>query len=240
MSMKRFAWFVALMATAVLAGSSSGDYQSSLGPGQTTVIDNPAPDDICPGATFKINGDGSYENGYAWEYIGNLPPYYGAWAEGFTMDPGNAGVCGIRVDLTQTGNQDDWLMDVYVWDAFGGNPNNILSMTPGVNPGPIAIWPEISQHDIDINDIYVAGDYFVGEWGNWFPVTGWYIAADEDGPADGLPRTNIAPGIGYTTGWNHVNVAFPHCQDLGIGTYEVETVVPVRETSWGSVKSLYR
>ena len=131
-------------------------------------------------------------------------------------------------------------MDVYVWDASGGNPNNILSMTPGVNPGPIAIWPEISRHDIDIDDTYVEGEYFVGEWGNWI-VVGWYIAADENGPADGLPRTNIAPGIGYPTGWNHPNVVFPHCHDLGIGTYEVETVVPVpvRGKSWGAVKNLY-
>ena len=241
-SLKKFAWFFVLMATAGLAGPGNGDNQHSLGPGQTTVIDNPSPDDICPGAIFKTNDDGSYENGYAWQYAGDAAPYYGAWAEGFTMDYDLLAVCGMRFALTQVGNQDGWLMDVYVWDASGNNPNNVISMTPGINPGAVAMWPQISQHDININDASMGGDYFVGYWANWIgAAAGWYLAADENGFGGGLPRTNFAPGTGYPTGWNHPNLAFPNCMDLGIGTYENYGIdpVPVRENTWGAVKNLY-
>ena len=38
------------------------------------------------------------------------------------MDVPNGAVCGMKFGLTQVGNQDGWLMDVYVWDAAGDNP----------------------------------------------------------------------------------------------------------------------
>ena len=115
-------------------------------------------------------------------------------------------------------------------------------MTLGINPGTIGIWPQITQHDVEIDDVCLDGDYFVGWWGSWVSaVNGWYVAADENGIGGGIPRTNIAPAIGYPTGWNHPNLAFPACVDLGVGTYEIECggVVPAQEGTWGAIKALY-
>lgn len=240
--MKRLSLLLALIV--VVASGALAANHVAVGPGHGVVIENPNPDTICPGATFKRNDDGSYENGYAWAYSGVVAPYYGAWAEGFTMDPGNTAVCGMQFGLTQVGGQDGWHMDVYVWDAAGSNPNNVLSVTTNVLPGTIAMWPQISQHDVDINDTAAAGNYFVGWWPTWVgTANGWYVAADENGFGGGLPRTNIAPGIGFPTGWQHPNVVstFAGCQDLGIATYEVTgTPVPTSTTTWGAIKSLYQ
>jgi len=239
--MKKLALLFALMA--MVAGVAGAANTVAVGPGHGVVVQNPNPDTICPGATFKTNDDGSYENGYAWAYNGVAAPYYGAWAEGFTMDPGMGAVCGMKFGLTQVGSQDSWHMDVYVWDAAGGSPNNVICVTTGVNPGTIGMWPTITQHDIDIADCCVSGDYFVGWWPNWVGTgNGWYVAADENGFGGGLPRTNIAPGIGFPTGWNNPNVVstFAGCQDLGIGTYEVACGgTPTEAKTWGAIKSLY-
>ena len=70
---------------------------------------------------------------------------------------------------------------------------------------------------------------------------GWYVASDENGFGGGLPRTNIAPGIGFPTGWNHPNVVstFAGCQDLGIAVYEIGGPIPAQTTTWGAIKNLY-
>ena len=246
--MKIPALLFALSSMAVLAGGASAADFLSVGPGQASVIDGPSPDDICPGSFFKTNDDGSYENGYTWAYGGLTAPYYGAWAEGFTLDSNAQAVCGLKLALTQIGNQDGWLMDLYVWDAAGGDPGNVISMTAGVDPGPIGIWPTVTQHDLTVPDYAVEGDYFVGWWPNWIGTgPGWYVAADENGPGGGIPRTNIAPGIGWPTGWCHPGLAFPACQDLGIGVYESpqapipppDPPVPTQEGTWGALKAFY-
>ena len=66
------------------------------------------------------------------------------------------------------------------------------------------------------------------------------LGRDLDGPG-GCAMTNIAPGIGYPTGWQNVSVTWGPTQALGIGA-EVTPCdpVPTMESSWGRVKSLYR
>ena len=49
---------VALAGPAVAANTASTGFSTD-----TVVIDKPNPDDNCPGAVFKTNDDGSYENG---------------------------------------------------------------------------------------------------------------------------------------------------------------------------------
>jgi hypothetical protein len=151
-------------------------------------------------------------------------------------------------------------MDVYIWEsAVGGNPppgpdpGNVLCMIPGVSPGPVAFWPSISQHNIQIC-CETNGEHFAGFWGDFqVGACGWFIASDEDGPALGNPRTKIAPGIGYPTGWQHPNVVptFAGCKALGIrvfrgpGECELTSGTPdpdapvARKTTWGTIKALY-
>lgn len=47
---------------------------------------------------------------------------------------------------------------------------------------------------------------------------GWFVATDEDGPS-GYPWTNVAPGIGFPTGWQHAADIFGACQSFGFGVY---------------------
>lgn len=241
--MKKLSLLFALLGVLALVGSAAAADTASTGYSEnTTIINNPTPDDICPGAVYKCNDDGSFENGYAWAYAGVVTPYYGAWAEGYTLDAGQTMVCGMQFFLTQVGAQAGQTMDVYVWDDAGSNPNNVISVLVGVTPGTIAMWPAISGHDVDITDVVVPANYFIGWWPNW-PGTGngWYVASDENGFGGGIPRTNIAPGIGYPTGWNNPNVVstFAGCMDLGICTYEVGGGTPAQENTWGAIKALY-
>jgi len=204
-----------IAATIAATGAAATDF-SSIGPGDGVIV--PGPDvNPCPPSSFFLNADGSYEGGYAWQYAGIVPPYYGAFAEGF----GHIGtICGVQLALTQVGDYSDYPIDVYVWASDGSNPDYVLSVTTGIHVGPPAVWPSISLHDIAITDTGVSGcDCFVGFWGNWpGAFAPWYLGADLDGP-DGLPRTNIAPGIGYPSGWQHPSVVWGPTAALGIGAY---------------------
>jgi hypothetical protein len=183
----------------------------------TTVIEVPGPEGgvDCANAPLFQQDDGTFENGYAWSNQGVVAPDYGAWAECYD----NRFVCEGHFILTQTGGQAGQTMDVYVWDDDGtGNPGNVICAVTDVDPGPIALWPSLSAHKVALN-CCTPGPHFIGWWGNWPGQTNaWFIASDENGLGLGCPRTNVAPGIGYPTGWQHPNVVptFALCQDLGL------------------------
>lgn len=168
----------------------------------------------CTG-TERFDFDGSFENGYAWSYGGVTRPYYGAFAEAF--DLGSAQLNCASFWFTDIGKYQHQTMDVYVWDGGVTRlPGLVLAMVPGVDPGPVAIWPEISRHDVEIN-VQVPGEFAVGYWGNWpGQDNGWFVAADLNGWG-GHPWTMIAPGIGYPTGWNDPSLVWGPIRALGIG-----------------------
>jgi hypothetical protein len=232
--MKKLAVMFALLG--VVAGVASAADVSSVGPGQGVVV--PSTDtNPCPGSILWNNIDGSFENGYAWSFGGAVAPNYGAWAEGYN---GIGTVCGVQLALTTVAGTSA-TVDAYVWASDGTNPTSVLSLTPALPVTGIGLWPNVTTHDINVVDAAVSGDYFVGFWGIWPGAQNlFYIASDEDG-FGGSPRTNIAPGIGYPTGWNSPTVIpnFAGCQALGIGAYLLEGPVPVQETSWGAIKNLY-
>ncbi len=102
-----------------------------------------------------------------------------------------------------------------------------------------AIWPSFTLADINTTDETVAGNFFVGYWGEWpGAIAGWFIGADLDG-FGGMPRTNIAPGIGYPTGWNDVSIIWGPTQAIGLGAYVLTGPVPVANKTWGQIKNLY-
>lgn len=197
------------------AGSAN---RTSLGPGHGRAVPHPERSNPCLGSQLYANYDGSFENGYCWQYGGIVPPYYGAFAERHSV---TGDLCGIQLALsTLEGMQTDQTMDLYVWSSDGVNPANVLAIMPGVNPCTIDIWPNVTIVDIPLGSIQATGDIFLGFWGNWPGAwAGWYVAADLDGFGGGGPRTNIAPGIGYPTGWQHVEVVWGPTQALGIGAW---------------------
>ncbi len=238
--MKKLSTLFALLGVIVFAGGAAAlQTANSVGVGHGIVLPHPSDTNPCPGSTLMLNADGSYENGFAWQYGGVVPPYFGAFAEGYTAT-GTA--CGMQLSLsTLSGYYTGQVLDAFVWDAAGGNPNNVLTMTTGVAITPPAVWPNITLHDIDVTDAAVSGDFFIGYWGNWpGQLSGWFVGADLDG-FGGLPRTNVAPGIGYPTGWQDPSVIWGPTQALGIGAYVVEgpPPVPTEAQTWGRIKQLY-
>jgi hypothetical protein len=228
--------------------AGAAQYARSVGPAQGTLV---LPRDESPQCGYlRINSDATYENGYAWGYL-NPTRYYGAFAECFLGQ--HPEVCSLVFDLTGVGYPRHTL-DALVWDDDAGMPGTVLCVTPDVDPGPIALWPDISRHIIDLNPkCYPETAWWAGFWGNWGPhgmdEPGFYIAADVDGTGPGgCPFTNIEPGIGYPTGWHDVSVVWGPTRALGIGI-EAHTLLPAAVpipgaagefTSWGKVKGLYR
>jgi hypothetical protein len=220
-------------------GTAAATHNGSVGPGHGIVL--PSPDENpCDGAaTLQLNFDASAENGYCWDlYGGRVPPYYGAFAECYNW---TGHVCGIELWLTGLGYVCD-PCDLYVWEDAGGVPGNILGMTPGVDPCPIATWPQITVRDLGVGCVDVNGPFWVGYW-EWAVSApcGYFIAADTNGFGS-CPFTNIAPGIGYPTGWVHVTEVWGPTSAVGIGAWCGEGPcgpVPTRETTWGAVKRLY-
>jgi hypothetical protein len=201
----------------------------------------------CPPATLCLNFDGSAENGYCWQYGGIVPPYYGAFAE--CCDIGNACLCGVRLLLTGIGYPCR-PCDLYVWADAGGCPGRVLGMTAGANPCPVATWPSISTHDLALfGPVGVNGLVWFGYWADYSTaMCGYFVAADTNG-FGGCPYTNIAPGIGYPTGWNNVSVVWGPTQAIGIGVWAFPfdpqnpcwgPPTPVQESTWGRIKHLYR
>jgi len=228
-----------LFALLLMAGAASAADFSSTGVGVGVLVPS-ADENPCPGSELLCNDDGGFENGYAWQYGGIVAPDYGAFAEGYEIT--ESSVCGVQLKLTQVGNFVGQSCDVYVWDSDGTNPNNVLAVATGVVVSAPAQWPSISNHDVDTPDIAeMTGGVFVGYWGNWPGAgSGYYVAADQDG-FGGLPRTNIAPGIGYPTGWNDPSVVWGTTQALGLCAYvSGEPPIPVENATWGEIKNLYK
>jgi hypothetical protein len=234
--MKKLAVLFALLGVAaMITGASAKQNIGSVGRGHGVAIHN-HDTNPCPGSSLMQNYDGSAENGYCWQYGGEVAPDYGSFAEGYNA---TGVVCGVALWLSQGGAYTPGpVVDVRVYGSDGNNPTTVLGVTTGLNPGAIGMWPTISQCDLAIGNVNVAGDFFVGYWGNW-PNGGcqFYCAADLNG-FGGLPRTNIAPGIGYPTGWNDPSIVWGTTMAMGVGAY-VTTVVPVQTTSWGAIKHLY-
>ena len=117
----------------------------------------------------------------------------------------------------------------------------VLSVTQDYAISGVGFWPTVTTFDLNTNDAQADGSgFFVGYWPQSFvgvPAQ-FGCAMDQDG-FGGVPRTNIAPGIGYPTGWNHPSVAGYALQAFGIGGWG-GGIVPTLETTWGQVKLLYR
>lgn len=230
--MKKLATLFAVLALVGLANAANF---GSVGYSDDTIIEGDQSDQ-CTG--FLIyNHDFSFENGYCWQLQGTAPPYYGAWGEGF--DVGDANIeCGVYW-LTQIGYYMGQPMDAYVWSGgVAGPPNGVLCVVPGIVGLNIGFWPTCTMNEVEIG-CCVRSDFTVGYWADFADeVCGWYVCADENGFA-GFPWTNIAPGIGYPTGWQHPRVAFPAAVSLGLGATFTDTPTPAQSQTWGAIKALF-
>ncbi len=236
--MKRWLIIALALSLGTVSALAAGS-RHSASPGIGTYVpqrqDNP-----CPGSSLLLTFDGSPEDASAWLGVGVAPPYYGAWAEGYDA---LGTVCGIRYYFTAVEGYSTpgMTMDAYLFDSDGSNPTTVLTVNTGIDPGSIPYWNDFTSVDVAMTDTPVNGPFFVGFWGDWPGAEwpGWYTCFDLDGP-QGMSRTNIAPGIGYPTGWQDVSTIFEPIRNLGIGAYVMSSPVPVARSTWGAIKSLYR
>lgn len=235
--MKKLVTLVALAALTVGVAQAAEHQKvyNGVDPVETNLIMNQSDGGCNP---VIINSDETYENGGAWIYGGVVAPTYGAWAECFS---GSCDLCELVYDFTSIpGAQAGQSLDGYVWDDAGGEPGNVLLADFGNVPGPIAFFPSFSRHSFAISGA-VGGNFWVGYWPNWpGQFLGWFTSFDQNG-FQGCPRTNIAPGIGYPTGWQDVNIVgtFSGTQSLGIGYSCGGNPVATEKTTWGAIKDLY-
>jgi len=234
--MKKMSALLAIAAIVSVSAANAAEYgkvYNGTEPVDTNLIINSEDGTGC--GTLNLNADGSYENGFCWQYGGLVAPYYGAFAECYSA---NGNVCSVVLDLTQIGLHAGQTADVYVWEDGGGAPGNVLGVVTGYLPSGIAFWPSLSRHVADVS-VAVAGNFWAGYWGNWpNGACAWYVGADLDG-FGGCPYTNIAPGIGYPTGWQNASIVWGPTQALGIGVELGDGPVPTENTTWGAIKNLY-
>ena len=228
---------IVLIAALSLAALTSGASNfESLGYSDETTIVGPGTD-ACASGVLIHDHDGSFENGYAWQYEGCRSPYYGAFGEGYDLRAGSV-ACGVYWLSSLAGFFPPNVADCYIWDGgVGSEPGDVLAVLPGVDVGPIGLWPYCTQHDVDMN-VAVDGAFTIGLWGPWPGQLCWYfVAADENGPG-GRPWTCIAPGTGYPSGWQDPAIVWPNAKSLGCGVY-FEQGTPAEGETWGAVKALY-
>ncbi len=230
----------ALLAVLALAGfAANAQNFSSTGYSDQTTIIEPEPDD-CAGGHLSYNHDDSFENGYCWQYGGTVPPYYGAFGEGYSLGRGGV-ICGAFW-LTQLGYFNGRPADLYVWEGGVTAPPGLVE---GVVFGQvfqnIATWPLISRHVVNMY-IGACGEFTIGYWADFSAETcQWFCAADQNG-FGGHPWTNVAPGMGYPTGWQDPSPIWGPTQSLGFGSWfdpDFTCGSPVEAETWGSIKSLF-
>ncbi len=190
------------------------------------------------GRTTWMHSDGTYEDGYAWEYGGCEPPDFGSFAERYE---GCRQIVAIVLDLSSV-LPECLPLDAYVWADDDGAPGEVLEVLLDVIVVGMAQWPRYSRHFIDLPEpLYAEGTWWVGFWGQWPAYEpSYYVGADLNGPGGGSPMTKIAPGQGYPEGWQNVAVRWGPTAALGIGAEVAESPSPVSCEAWGAIKALFQ
>lgn len=242
-----------LLALCCVTGPGQATDVASVGPTSSPGSIECYPDDDCYYELHQHHDD-TFENGYAWSYAGIDPPYYGAFGEAYEPSwlndefgggarPQNTypdGVECVVLWLTDIGYYAGHTCDLYVWDGgLTSEPGEVLCVVPGVDPGPPAFWPNISEHRFYTACYGVQAAITVGYWGYWpGGLQGWYVGADLDG-GGGHPWTCVAPGIGYQTGWIDPSIIWGPTQSLGIGYTGGFWYTPAQSATWGGIKALF-
>lgn len=220
----------------VLSVGSAVESSGNLGySGETEMIGPGA--DACSDGELIYHHDGVCDDGVCWQFGGIVPPYYGAFGEAYDLGAGTI-FCGAYW-VVQIGYYAGHPSDLYVWDdGVESTPGSVIGLVTGHVFDNVPYWPACGQNDIEM-EICVDGPFTVGLWADFSDEPcQYYVARDLNGPA-GMPWTNIAPGIGYPTGWHHPNLIWDHTQSLLIGVYFAEGGTPVESVTWGTVKALF-
>ncbi len=228
------------IALGVLLVSLGGPYAEtgvSLGATQAIRIQR-IPDD-CSMSLFA-NHDDSFENAYCWQQEGVAPPYFGAFGEAFDLGQGE--IECVAIWATTGSSHLSEPMTLYVWrGGIGSPPGEVLYMRSEQVLTNIPFWPSVGQNNLEVGEGWCVNETFtVGYWADFsLSECWWYVASDESG-VGGYPWTNIAPGIGYPTGWQDPSVVWESCRSLGIGVFfDAGGPSPAQSPTWGRIKVLF-
>ena len=228
--------FVLVVVIALLAAlpADAEDY-AELGYSEDTVTQSDMGDQ-CVGVPI-YNHDSSFECAYCWQFAGIVPPYYGAFGEGFDVGAFNV-ECGLYW-FSQIGYYMGQPMDAYVWEGgVSGSPGAVLCVVHGIAGLNIGFWPSCTMSEVEIG-CCVAGEFTVGYWADFADeACAWYICGDQNG-FGGYPWTNVAPGIGYPTGWQDPTLIWGTTQSFGIGITVTDHPSPAESPTWGQIKAMF-
>jgi hypothetical protein len=223
---------------------SSASEPTTVGPSDRVVVVPGGRD--CGGQLYEHH-NGRFASAIAWQGDGIVPPYYGTLAEAFDLGSGVI-YCGVYW-LTQNGNFNGHVADLYVWDGgIAGPPSTVLHMVTGHLFTNVPHWPEVGQNDVPLQ-VPVSGAFTIGYWGDWpGEQCGYYVPYNE-WVQHGHPWTCIAPGLQYPSGWQHPSVVggWEAIESLGLGVYfgtpssvddHIGERPPLESTTWGALKAL--
>jgi hypothetical protein len=185
-----------------------------------------------------LHADGAFETGVMWTWHGFHTPDWGAVAECYS---GSIDVCGETIYLTGEGFQLGTIADLYVWQDADGAPGSVLSVTHDVRVGTACYWPLVCRFPVTLHSPCRTGDrWWIGFYSTNFADESAFLGVDLDGPA-GCPMAHVPEGIGLPSGWQPASVLWGPMQSFGIGALVNDVPpTPVRGSTWGSVKALYR
>ncbi len=244
----RFSLLLTVILISALSAARASAEPGSLGH-RADVLVMPSDRNDCPGPPVCAHS-GTFENAYCWHWGGTQPPYYGAFGEAY--DEGPCIIMCAAFWLTQIGSYAYPPVDVYVWEGgITGEPGLVLWMKPGVVLGAPGLWPTVTQHDVRSNlvaGLAVAGEFTVGYYVDLSGSPCQFFVAVDEGNGGGHPWTNVAPGGGYPSGWQHPGVVWGMMDiSLGIGVYLERGTSGVEDSlegdaesaTWGRIKEIF-
>ncbi len=111
--MKKLSMLFALLGVvAIVSGALAVSPANQTGKGKGIIAPHSGDTNPCSGSTLLLNADGSYENGFTWWYGGQVAPYYGAFAEGYSA---TGTCCGQQWAITtESGMYQGQKADAYI------------------------------------------------------------------------------------------------------------------------------
>lgn len=221
-----------ILGIAATAGGEKFDRLGTATPGAVV----PASNHDCTGTRFH-NHDETFEGAFCWQYGGVMPPFYGAFAEGF--DLGAARIeCGT-IWVTRVWDFAPHPYDLYIWEGgISVPPGNVLHVVTGCIPENIPLWPTMGANSAEIGQA-VETEFALGYWTDFSAMQcAYFLGGDLDGTG-GFPWTCIVPGIGYPTGWQDPSLVWGPIRSLGLGGTYTEIPTPMESETWGGIKRLF-
>jgi hypothetical protein len=204
-----------------------------------------------PSRELQYHHDGTFEDAFCFQFGGVAPPYCGAFAEAYANRSEIHVIDDVVLWVTQVGAWGGQPFDLYVWEGgVSGPPGLVLHHASGRTLDNVPMWPMVAENHLHLGLRQPQGDFAVGYWADFSQsACTWYVAADRTGDA-GNPWVDIAPGLGYPTGWQSPELLWPPpVRSLGIGMTVILVDTGVAEpdpegtvllSTWRKIKALYR